>query len=206
MPLELRFDIPFGVSPKVHCYSNKTNCLYNSYTHVSKLWSHTFTQILDPVNPSQQLPLPLHLAESGRVRLRPQGNSYVWSEAHNLQTVLSQGSKSGFLRSFVCYPSHLRGDPFRCCISVKRISLLSFAKSKNGEFIILPIVQSPNRSFDKTNVLSLVPEFSKRFLYQLALSTPLVIHNYLPETVSLIIECGGVKHPTLLSEVCDLLS
>lgn len=49
VPLEVRFDIPFGVSPKV----------------------------LDPIYPGQQVPLPLHLAEAGRVRWRPLGNLLV---------------------------------------------------------------------------------------------------------------------------------
>ncbi|CAI9260483.1 unnamed protein product [Lactuca saligna] len=48
IPFEVRFDIPFGVSPK----------------------------ILDPVYPGHKFPLPLHLAELGRIRWRPLGNTY----------------------------------------------------------------------------------------------------------------------------------
>ncbi|CAI9286579.1 unnamed protein product [Lactuca saligna] len=48
MSFEVRFDIPFGVSPK----------------------------ILDPVYLGHKFPLPLHLAESGRIRWRPLGNTY----------------------------------------------------------------------------------------------------------------------------------
>ncbi|CAE6119278.1 unnamed protein product [Arabidopsis arenosa] len=72
MPLELRFDIPFGISPK----------------------------ILDPIFPGQEFPLPLHLAKSGRLRWRPLGDSYLWSEAHSISKVLSQDSRIGFRRSF----------------------------------------------------------------------------------------------------------
>lgn len=42
---------------------------------------------------------------------------------------------------------------------------------------------------------------SEHFIYQLSLSTPLVVHNYLPQAVSLTIESGGVSHTALLSEV-----
>ncbi|CAI9294368.1 unnamed protein product [Lactuca saligna] len=75
MPFEVRFDIPFGVSPK----------------------------ILDPVYPGHEFPLPLHLAESGRIRWRPLGNTYLWSEAYSISNILSNESKIGHLRSFVSY-------------------------------------------------------------------------------------------------------
>ncbi|KAJ1416636.1 putative vacuolar protein sorting-associated protein 13A [Sesbania bispinosa] len=103
-PLELRFDIPFGVSPT----------------------------ILDPIHPGQQLPLPLHLAEAGCVRWRPLGKSYLWSEAHNLSNLLSVNSKVGNFKSFMCYPSHPSSHPFRCCLSVKNICLTSSGWLKNN--------------------------------------------------------------------------
>ncbi|KAL7619219.1 hypothetical protein Lser_V15G00548 [Lactuca serriola] len=70
MPFEVRFDIPFGVSPK----------------------------ILDPVYPGHEFPLPLHLSESGRIRWRPLGNTYLWSEAYNISIILSNESNIGHLR------------------------------------------------------------------------------------------------------------
>ncbi|XP_022149965.1 uncharacterized protein LOC111018256 isoform X3 [Momordica charantia] len=102
MPLEFRFDIPFGVSPK----------------------------ILDPLNPGKAMPLPLHLAEAGCVRWRPSGNSYLWSETCNLSNLLAQESKIGLFRSFVSYPSHPSSDPFRCCMSTRNIILPSYQKPR----------------------------------------------------------------------------
>ncbi|XP_031736163.1 uncharacterized protein LOC101204937 isoform X2 [Cucumis sativus] len=94
-PLEFRFDIPFGLAPK----------------------------ILDPLNPGKAMPLPLHLAEAGCVRWRPSGNSYLWSETCNLSNLLAQESKVGLFRAFVSYPSHPSSDPFRCCMSTRNIKL-----------------------------------------------------------------------------------
>ncbi|KAK4756247.1 hypothetical protein SAY87_006374 [Trapa incisa] len=171
VPLELRFDIPLGLSPK----------------------------ILDPINPGEKVPLPLHLAESGRVRWRPQGDSYVWSETHILQNILPQDSKIGFFRSFVCYPSHPSFNRFCCCISVGKIPLHLWQNPKRGNYLRNRVKQSPG---EWDNRLQLGSNNSKsRFIYQMTLSTPLVIYNYLPEVVSLTIECGGVNHCALLSEV-----
>ncbi|KAI9153087.1 hypothetical protein LWI28_005759 [Acer negundo] len=154
VPLELRFDIPFSVSPK----------------------------ILDPVYPGQEFPLPLHLAEAGRMRWRPLGKSYLWSEAHNISNILLQESKLGYLRSFVCYPSHPSSDPFRCCISVQNIMLPSSVSSRKV---------SSCRANNSKN----------RFIHLMTLSTPFVVNNYLPETVTLTIETGGITRTALLSEV-----
>lgn len=44
-------------------------------------------------------------------------------------------------------------------------------------------------------------KLKSRSIYQLTLITPLVVHNYLPEVLSLTIESGGVNHSALLSEV-----
>ncbi|TXG57716.1 hypothetical protein EZV62_015545 [Acer yangbiense] len=154
VPLELRFDIPFSVSPK----------------------------ILDPIYPGQEFPLPLHLAEAGRMRWRPLGKSYLWSEAHNISNILLQESKLGYLRSFVCYPSHPSSDPFRCCISVQNIMLPSSISSRKV---------SSCRANNSKN----------RFIHLVTLSTPFVVNNYLPETVTLTIETGGITRTALLSEV-----
>ncbi|KAG2700491.1 hypothetical protein I3760_06G000100 [Carya illinoinensis] len=155
-PLELRFDIPFGVSPK----------------------------ILDPIYPGQELPLPLHLAEAGRLSWRPIGNSYLWSEYYNLSNLLSQDSKIGFLKSFACYPLHASGDPFRCCVSVRDIGLHSSSwLKKTGQ------------------ILHNLDDSKKRFVHQVTLNTPLVVNSYLPEAVSLTIESSGVTRTAFLSEV-----
>ncbi|KAJ6776637.1 PROTEIN SORTING-ASSOCIATED PROTEIN putative (DUF1162)-RELATED, partial [Salix koriyanagi] len=165
VPLELRFDIPFGLSPK----------------------------ILDPIYPDQEFPLPLHLAEAGRMRWRPLGNSYLWSEVHDISNILSHESKIGFLRSFVCYPSHPSSDPFRCCISVQSLSLPSSKKLKKGSYnTFKQSVESVDGDQKKS---------SYRFIHQVTLSAPLAVINYLTNEVSLAIESGGVTRTVLLSEV-----
>ncbi|XP_048139080.1 uncharacterized protein LOC115752507 isoform X2 [Rhodamnia argentea] len=172
VPLELRFDIPLGVSPK----------------------------IIDPIYPGQKFPLPLHLAEAGRIRWRPLGNSYVWSEPHHLPSILSQESKIGSLRSFVCYPSHPSSDPFRCCLSLKKIYLPPSVKPKKVSDLLNDISKQPAGELGEDLLLGL-DKSSEHFIYQLSLSTPLVVHNYLLQTVSLTIESGGVSRTALLSEV-----
>ncbi|PON37049.1 Vacuolar protein sorting-associated protein [Parasponia andersonii] len=171
MPLELRFDIPFGVSPKV----------------------------LDPIYPGQELPLPLHLAEAGRIRWRPIGDSYLWSEVYDLSNLVLQESKDGFLKSSVCYPSHPSNDPFRCCISVRSISLSEYGRPKSSSSHIKSTLNIPVESRHEN--LKKLDESNKRCVHELILCTPLVVNNYLPKEVSLAIESGGVAHSACLSKV-----
>lgn len=172
MPLELRFDIPFGVSPK----------------------------ILDPIYPGQEFPLPLHLAEAGRMRWRPLGNTYLWSEAHNLSNILSRDSRMGFLRSFVCYPSHPSSDPFRCCISVEDVILPSSGMPKKSSSLHTKCTSKQSVNYHG-QVLRNLDKSKKRYIHQVTLSTPLVVRNYLPKEVLLTIESGGVTRTSVLSEV-----
>ncbi|XP_057987743.1 uncharacterized protein LOC110642362 isoform X2 [Hevea brasiliensis] len=169
MTLELRFDIPFGLSPK----------------------------ILDPIYPGQEVPLPLHLAEAGRLRWRPLGNSYLWSEVHDLSNILSQEIKIGFLRSFVCYPSHPSSDPFRCCISVQNFCMPSSSKPKKGSSS--NVNNTTNQSVQSCTYGW--KQSKKQCIHQITLSTPLIVNSYLPDAVSLTIESGGVSRTALLSEV-----
>ncbi|XP_010251472.1 PREDICTED: uncharacterized protein LOC104593388 isoform X1 [Nelumbo nucifera] len=173
MPLELRFDIPFGVSPKV----------------------------LDPIYPGQQFALPLHLAESGRIRWRPVGNGYLWSEAHQLSDILSQENRLGYLRSFVCYPSHPSSDPFRCCLSIQDVSLTSSIETKKGPLLHFKEAsgRQPVKSGGQT--VNHPHKSEKRFLHQVTLTAPLLVKNYLPRALSMTIESGGVARTVLLSEV-----
>ncbi|XP_042498014.1 uncharacterized protein LOC122076662 [Macadamia integrifolia] len=172
MPLELRFDIPFGVSPKV----------------------------LDPIYPGQEYPLPLHLAEAGRIRWRPIGSSYLWSEAHQLSNILSHENRLGFLRSFVCYPSHPSSDPFRCCISVEDIILPSSNVPKKGSSLYVRELVSQSAKND-TGGTDKPEKSKKRFIHRVALITPFLVKNYLPRAVSLTIESGGVTRTVSLPEV-----
>ncbi|XP_038879510.1 uncharacterized protein LOC120071354 isoform X2 [Benincasa hispida] len=166
-PLEFRFDIPFGVAPK----------------------------ILDPLNPGQAMPLPLHLAEAGCVRWRPSGNSYLWSETCNLSNLLAQESKVGLFRSFVSYPSHPSSDPFRCCMSTRNIILSSHQKPRKiGNDLMQPPVDSDPKIHSPA-------ESQERCIHHLTLSTPLAVRSFLPEETKLIVDTGGMIHSAILSEV-----
>ncbi|XP_022960657.1 uncharacterized protein LOC111461381 isoform X1 [Cucurbita moschata] len=166
-PLEFRFDIPFGVAPK----------------------------ILDPLNPGQAMPLPLHLAEAGCVRWRPSGNSYLWSETYNLSNLLSQESKVGLFRSFVSYPSHPSSDPFRCCMSTRNIILPAHEKPRKiGNDLMQSAVGSDLKIHSPA-------ESQERCIHHLTLSTPLAVRSFLPEEAKLIVDTGGMIHSAILSEV-----
>lgn len=160
-------------------------------------------QILDPICPGQEFPLPLHLAEAGRVRWRPLDQNYLWSEAHNISNILLQETKIGLFRSFVCYPSHPSSDPFRCCISVQQMCF--------------PPTGKPERSSSRPNNSNLKPSVEnggqvpcnldnskKHFIHQVSLSCPFIVRNYLPKSISLTIESGGVARTVLLSKVCGV--
>ncbi|KAK6160539.1 hypothetical protein DH2020_003920 [Rehmannia glutinosa] len=169
--LEVRFDIPFGVSPK----------------------------ILGPIYPGQEFPLPLHLAEAGCIRWRPLGDSYLWSEAYNISSIISQDVRIGFLRSFVCYPSHPSSEAFRCCITVNNQCLPSVGRAKRvySSTDVESGKQSQNFRIQSSNNLETL---RNRFLYQLMLITPLVLKNYLMKSVSVTLENAGVTHNASLSE------
>jgi len=144
--------------------------------------------------------LPLHLAEAGRMRWRPLGKSYLWSEAHNVSNILSQESKLGCLRSFVCYPSHPSSDSFRCCISVQNILLPSSVSLRKGLFCHSNnTLKQSLQSCDEAHELN---NSKNRFIHLVTLSTPFVVNNHLPETVTLTIEASGITRTLLLSEVC----
>ncbi|KAH9330462.1 hypothetical protein KI387_002570, partial [Taxus chinensis] len=165
--LEVRFDIPFGIAPKV----------------------------MDPMLPGQELPLPLHLAETGRMRWRPLGSSYLWSEAQALTNILSQENKLSLLRSFVCYPSHPSSGPFRCCISVQEIFIPRYDGIKD---------QSNGKQFNGSGLTggTFSPKkMNTSFIRQITLIAPLVVKNCLPVSLEISIENGaGVMERIFVSE------
>ncbi|KAK9757453.1 hypothetical protein RND81_01G163800 [Saponaria officinalis] len=167
-PLELRFDIPFSMSSK----------------------------IVDPILPGEDFPLPLHLAEAGHVRWRPLGNNYLWSEVHNLSKILSSETRSGFLRSLVCYPSHPSSYVFRCCLSVHDTILpLSGRLKRSWSHVKDSVMQAVEAGHQLRNNKS-----KTRFIHHVALITPFTVKNYLPQAVSVTIEGGGVTHSASLTE------
>ncbi|KAH6809791.1 hypothetical protein C2S51_027574 [Perilla frutescens var. frutescens] len=170
--LEVRFDIPFGLSP----------------------------QIFGPIYPGQEFPLPLHLAESGCIRWRPLGDSYLWSEAYNISSIISQDVKIGFLRSFVCYPSLPSSEAFRCCISVNGQCLSPVGCGKRVYSTI--DVDSGKQCQDSHSQSSNNLEMPRnRLLYQVMLTSPLVLKNYLMKSMSVTLEDAGVTRTAFLSEV-----
>lgn len=201
--LELRFDIPFGISPKVF----KDRIAVLSFSLLKVLINFTLIllfQVLDPIYPGQEFPLPLHLAESGRIRWRPVGNTYLWSEAYKLSDILLQENRIAFLRSFVCYPSHPSNDPFRCCLSVQDICLPPFSQAKTGSYIHRNDTVKQQSVESGSQLLHGQGKSKKRLIHQITLSIPLLVKYYLPEAASLTIESGGVSRNALLSEVCNM--
>ncbi|XP_073032093.1 intermembrane lipid transfer protein VPS13 isoform X2 [Primulina eburnea] len=170
--LELRFDIPLGVSPK----------------------------ILGPIYPGQEFPLPLHLAEAGCIRWRPLGDMYLWSESYNISSIISQDVRIGFSRSFVCYPSHPSCEAFRCCISVHDQSLHPIGKLKRVCSSMDLVCGHRSLNYLSQSMINLERP-KNRFLYQVMLTSPLVLKNYLMKSMSLTLENAGVKRNAILSEV-----
>ncbi|KAL8519790.1 hypothetical protein ACS0TY_010650 [Phlomoides rotata] len=170
--LEVRFDIPFGVAPK----------------------------ILGPICPGQEFPLPLHLAESGCIRWRPLGDSYLWSEAYNISSIISEDVRIGFLRSFVCYPTHPNGEAFRCCISISDQCLPPVGRVKTvcSTIDVDCGKQSQNLYSQSSHNLE-TPR--NRLLYQLMLTSPLVLKNYLMTSMTVTLEDAGATRTALISEV-----
>ncbi|KAF5181027.1 Vacuolar protein sorting-associated protein [Thalictrum thalictroides] len=171
-PVELRFDTPFGVFPKV----------------------------LGQVYPGQKFPLPLHLAESGRMSWCPLETGFLWSEAQVFSNVLSHETKLGSFRSFVCYPSHPSNDPFRCCLSVQHINLPSSCRSKNGSSVHVNESRRHSVGHGDQSV-SALHSITTPTIHYVTLTTPLVIKNNMPKEVSVTIDSGGFARTVFISEV-----
>ncbi|KAG6546751.1 hypothetical protein Mapa_011940 [Marchantia paleacea] len=165
--LELRFDLPFVLSPKV----------------------------MDPVLPGHVMALPVHLAETGRIRWRPVGSNYLWSEPQLLPNILQlPESQLGFHRPVVCYPYHPSDGAFRCCITVMNYPVPAaeadtFSHSKGGRKL------STGRANVRDNLgigLSNGSEVVKSCLFwEITLKAPLVVKNCLPSNLTLKIESGA---------------
>ncbi|KAG0604647.1 hypothetical protein M758_10G186100 [Ceratodon purpureus] len=150
VPLEVRFDIPFTISPKV----------------------------MEPVLPGQVMPLPVHLAQTGKIRWRPLGNNYVWSEVQSIKHLLqSSESLQGLHRPVLCYPSSRTSRPFRCCLSVSH-SPIAGVDSSFGE-----LTQDP---LEVGRVSMGRPKEFK--LWDITLQAPLVVKNCLPLPVLITID------------------
>ncbi|KAL2613042.1 hypothetical protein R1flu_024734 [Riccia fluitans] len=165
--LELRFDLPFVLSPKV----------------------------MDPVLPGQAMALPVHLAESGRMRWRPLGSKHLWSEPQLLPNLLQLPlSHSGFHRPIVCYPCHPSDGPFRSCIMVTSHSV-SAAESDS---------EIPNKgkhklgtgrdnTRDKSGIGSSAGSeaVNSGLFWSITLKAPLVLKNCLPFSLTVKVESGA---------------
>lgn len=141
----------------------------------------------------------MHLAEAGHIRWRPLGTDYLWSEAHPLSSILSQENRLGFLRSFVCYPSHPSSDPFRCCMAIQDISPSSFTGNKKSSAV--RIHEASRQEALRRTQRDYSPD--ERFIHHVRLTSPLLVKNYLPKHLSLTIESGGITRTVFLSEVSN---
>ncbi|EPS68890.1 hypothetical protein M569_05874, partial [Genlisea aurea] len=169
--LEVKLDIPFGLSSKV----------------------------LGPIHSGQEFPLPLHLAEVGCIRWRPLGDSYLWSEACNISSIISRDIKIGNFRSLVCYPSHPSNEAFRCCASVNDQCLPPLGTLRSTYF---PCDVEGNKhviSHGLSSNISNIP--SNRFLYQVVFTSPLVVKNYLMKPIFATFEVAGLIRTVSLSQV-----
>lgn len=171
MPLELRFDIPFGLASKV----------------------------IGPIPPNKEIPLPVHLSEAGQIRWHPVGRTYLWSETRSLSSLLSRENRVGFMKSSVCYPSHPSNDPFRCCVSVEEYNVPSSVSTKKkqlcSERLNTQVSGSSTPNTFKQNLTR------THFIRHVKLNTPLLIKNYLPVYISMAIDNGGSARVISLKEV-----
>ncbi|CAM6098991.1 unnamed protein product [Calypogeia fissa] len=165
--LELRFDIPFLISPKV----------------------------MDPILPGHVMPLPVHLAETGRMRWRPLGNNHLWSEVQLLPNLLEIGdTRLGFHRPVVCYPVNPSNGAFRCCIAVENHPIpaaeaVAASKSKGEQRDVMGRsngidnlgIGSSNGSDDTKGCI----------LWDIFLKAPLVVKNCLPCLLAITIETSA---------------
>ncbi|GAB2222927.1 hypothetical protein Drorol1_Dr00017059 [Drosera rotundifolia] len=190
VPLELRFDIPFGISPK----------------------------IIDPIYPGQEFHLPLHLAEVGQIRWRPVGDNYLWSESYNLSNILSPDNRAGLLRPLVCYPASPNSDPFRCCLSVQDMSLplCSVPKNSSSHLVSLTLSQTANiheplrnpvKSRSIHQVMLFTPLLVKNYLLQpasLRIESGGVSRSMLLSEVETSFFTVDSSHDLVMSlEICD---
>ena len=157
-------------------------------------------QVIGPIPPNKDIPLPVHLSEAGQIRWHPVGRTYLWSETHSLSSLLSRESRVGFMKSSVCYPSHPSNDPFRCCVSVEEYNVPSSISTRKGQFCTerLNAQPVPGNSSPNNTKQSLT---RTHFIRHVRLNTPLLIKNYLPVCISLTIDNGGSAHVVSLKEV-----
>lgn len=157
-------------------------------------------QVIGPIPPNKEIPLPVHLSEAGQIRWHPVGRTYLWSETHSLSSLLSRESRVGFMKSSVCYPSHPSNDPFRCCVSVEEYNVPSSISTRKGQVCSdrLNARPVPGSSSPHNTKSSLT---RTHFIRHVRLNTPLIIKNYLPVCISLTIENCGSARVVSLKEV-----
>ncbi|MCO5559154.1 hypothetical protein L7F22_012747 [Adiantum nelumboides] len=181
IPMEVCFDIPFGVLPKV----------------------------MEPIFPGEVIPLPVHLAETGQIRWRPMGSSHLWSETQSLSYILS-ASKLGTLRSFVSYPSNPSNTIFRCCMLVQESRSHTLPISAISEHIFNLSTTSKERSTTASitrspaKVLSpMSSQASSPITRELVFQAPLVFKNCLPFSLALAIDTSAGHHLSLHVPKCE---
>lgn len=178
------------------------SCPHHNFHQKNQIWdfSRNFTlQVIGPIPPNKEIPLPVHLSEAGQIRWHPVGRTYLWSETRSLSSLLSRENRVGFMKSSVCYPSHPSNDPFRCCVSVEEYNVPSSVSTKKkqlcSERLNTQVSGSSTPNTFKQNLTR------THFIRHVKLNTPLLIKNYLPVYISLAIDNGGSARVISLKEV-----
>ncbi|KAH7441415.1 hypothetical protein KP509_03G037800 [Ceratopteris richardii] len=183
IPMEVRFDIPFGVVPKV----------------------------MEPILPGEVIPLPVHLAETGQIRWKPMGNSHLWSETQSLSHIFS-ASKLGSLRAFVSYPSNPSDAIFRCCVMVQenessKSSISAILKQSYSS--MTSSVDTRISSFPPSFLTGSRSDSSSPgavpIVRELVFEAPFVFKNCLPLPLSLIINSSAGHELTCRVPECDTI-
>ena len=157
----------------------------NSFHQKNQIWDFSrnfILQVIGPIPPNKEIPLPVHLSEAGQIRWHPVGRTYLWSETRSLSSLLSRESRVGFMKSSVCYPSHPSNDPFRCCVSVEEYNVPSSVSTQKGQLcserLNTQVSGSSTPNIFKQNLTR------THFIRHVKLNTPLLIKNYLPVCIS----------------------
>lgn len=150
---------------------------------------------MEPVLPGHVMALPVHLAETGRMRWRPLGNNHLWSEVQLLPNLLQVAdTRLGFHRPVVCYPVNPSNGAFRCCIAVENHPIpaaeaVAAAKSKGEQRDVM------GRSFGTDNLgvgsSNGSDDMKGCMFWDIFLKAPLVVKNCLPCSLAITIETSA---------------
>ncbi len=127
------------------------------------------------------MPLPVHLAHTGKIRVRPVGNDVLWSEVLSLPDLLCvRESKLHLHHDVLCYSSHRTERPFWCCITVGH-SPLPAVDEKYGE-VMRDGMEGARVPVERLEVFK---------QWNIAIQAPLLVTNCLPYPLGIDIDTGA---------------